>query len=313
MNVQQTARVVLASAALVSGCGATDALDATNSMPGRMDRTNEKIASTNAKMDSMRDEVAKTNAEMKKTTSAVHKQVLETALTEMQKPENLAYLAPPTGILPAAQAFAEEATADEIIQLAYVYITDLAEVSLPQDLSKDDAAKAAPAFNQRKIEKLTILKAIVGLMPQGRVEELARTQIDEGGRYEDAAYSVLFLRADFINSVLLQADLLEGKTLNNLGKLEEAAKRAANVEWIVSRPYAKSVDLTFKVRWAGKDKPKITTELPADMMPTVWGRLSDALTAELDLPRVAAAPDGAQRLALVTKKIESSKQKWESK
>lgn len=219
-------------AILLAGCGAQDAIDSTRKMPGKMDATLSQIT--------------KTNTEMGKTTDAIHKQTLLLALEEMLKPEHTKYLVPPTGMLAGGEAFAQEATAEEVVKLAYVWLKEVKK-GLPDDLAQLDE-KGKKALVQEKLVKLTALQVIAGLVPQQTVERLVRDQVELGGRYEDTAYAVLMSRALFVKSFLLDESLMSpAEKLNNLGKLEEAIDRTAQLDYLVRLPFADKVALSLKV------------------------------------------------------------------
>ena len=205
--------LVLLAALTNSGCGKmNDALSATNGMPDQLRATNDQIKATNGKMDA--------------TNSAIHKQVLETSLEAMRKPENSQNLLPPTRMIPFAQAFADEATPLEVVQLAHVNFKDINEVQ-PERLPKDPKERQAflIAFDHDKQVSLTIVELIAGLLSQQKTEALAQAQIEEHGRFEDAAYKALMVRSLFISNILIGSDLFSPTTaLDNVSKMEEAAE-----------------------------------------------------------------------------------------
>lgn len=285
-------------ALLMFGCGAQDAIDATKDMPGKMDDTYGQIV--------------KTNAEMEKTTDAIHKQTLLLALEEILKPENTKYLVPPTGMLAAGEAFAEEATAEEIAKLTYVWLKEVRK-GIPDNLSELDE-KGLMALIHEKLVKLTALQVITGLAPQETIEKLVQDQIYNGGRYEDTAYGVLMSRALFIKSFLLDETLMApDEKLNNLGKLEEAYDRTAQLDYLVRLPFAKKIALDVKVSEIDLEVEEslagLGENLGLSFPTTYWKRIQSALDKELE-EKYLGSPAARKRKDQLKKKVHPFLEAW---
>lgn len=272
------------------GCEANDAISATNGMPARMDQTNSQLTAASKKMDV-------TIENMESIKSSAHKQTLAVSLDDMLKAENTKYLSPPTSMLPFAQAFADAATALEVVKLAYVYFKEI-ETVMPDESDKWSGDALTPpfiaAFDHSKQVKFTAIQLIAALLTQDKVEEIARTQIESPGRYEDAALAVLMLREAFIENVLIDQDLF-GTDLDNLGKLEEAAKRVGEVDWIANRPYVSRI--AFKTTRMLDHDHDIDLRVDPASVRLLWRRLDGALRTELDPAKLKATPNASEREA----------------
>lgn len=218
----------------LTGC---DMLD----MPSKMDATLEGIRQTNAT-------VKESNHGIEETNGDIHKQKLLIALDDMFKSEHTEYLIPPTGMLAGGETFAEAATTEEVMKLAYVWLKEIEEAqpdeSLRGENGKFSDAVIAKSDHEKQI-KWTALQVIAGLIPQkprfdseGRrlsplnsVEEIVETQINQGGRYEDTAYVVLLARSLFLNDLLIQPLLKEDK-ITNPGKAQEAYERISYYDYL---------------------------------------------------------------------------------
>ena len=85
---------------LMTACGLHETMEATKSVPDKMDETNARIDATN-------DNIEKTN-------HSVHKQTLLVALNDMLSDDNTEFTFPaPTGMMAGAKTFGEAATPEE--------------------------------------------------------------------------------------------------------------------------------------------------------------------------------------------------------
>ncbi|MDG0815753.1 hypothetical protein [Bdellovibrio svalbardensis] len=227
----------------LTACDAVDAMSATKEIPEKMDQTNSRMSNM--------------LEEMKRTTSGVHDQSLLIPLENILKEENHDSLAPvPFKLMPYGKKFAEAATAQELVDLTYIWIKEV-EVSLPtKDIDEATGSeipytrRQVANINNEKMARLVALQVIAGFTPQPIVEEIIRMHIvgapEQGSRrFEDTALAFLMLRAMFIRDVLLQESLL-ASPLDNIGKVEEAIKYARQIEFIARLRFADKV--SFKTR-----------------------------------------------------------------
>jgi hypothetical protein len=260
-------------------------------------------AAMNEKMNETIQAIAETNRKMEKVNSAIHKQTLVVALTEMMKPEHTRYLFPPTGMMPAGQTFADEATSDEIVQLIYVTLKDIDEVQPQRGLEP----KEAEELDHDKLGKFTSLEVITGLMSQKNVEEAVRREINGGGRYDLTVYQMLMLRTLLIKSILVEEDLFSGK-LDDLGKIEEAVKRVSELDWIARLPFSDQIGVKTK----GMLNPdnNVNEKLDPKMTVSMWNRLALALNSELDPAKVGNSPEALARVAQFKALVKSYQDYW---
>ncbi|QDK38775.1 hypothetical protein [Bdellovibrio sp. NC01] len=241
-------------------CEATDAIKSANQIPAKMDQTNQNMSNM--------------LEEMKKTTSGVHDQSLLIPMENILKEENHDSLSPvPFKLMPYGKKFAEAATAQELIDLTYLWLKEVDESLPAKDIDETTGSelpytrRQVAKINNEKIARLVALQVIAGFTPQTTVDEIVRTHIVgtssiEGSlRFEETAYSFLMLRTMFIRDVLLNESLLS-RPLDNVGKVEESMK------------YAKQIDSIAKYRFAAKIQFKSRgligddgVQLPEDSQP----------------------------------------------
>lgn len=144
------------------------------------------------------------------TAKAIRSQALSIALGEMMKPENLMYInltgVIPASIIPAAKAFGEMATGEELAGLAHLWIIDLNSGTV--DAQTEEAQTAADLF---RLRKLVVLQTIAGMLTDKKTEEMVKYL---GNEYDAAIYGFLALRYSFVKTYLLDEGTLKKKTLN---------------------------------------------------------------------------------------------------
>jgi hypothetical protein len=252
-------QMLVSSMLIISGCGA---LKATEGMPDKIDAT---------------------NAEVKKTNSSVHNQTLVIALDEMLKPQNTKTLAPvPLGMMPGGQAFANEATATEMIQMVYVLLKDADTQPEAADSEKDANGHWIPevvkSVDHDKSSKIMAAMIILGLAPQATIEEIVRAQIAKGGQYEEVAYKALMLRYYFTNDILLGQSLFP-TSLTNPGKITEAIRLADNMTYISKLPFGDLIVLDTVGMLSDDDQWHL--KLDKAQTDAVWQKIDGAFDSEL--------------------------------
>lgn len=289
----------LSMVSFLAGCGAQDAINATKKMPEKMDGTYAQIV--------------KTNQEMGKTTDAIHKQILLLSLQDMLRPENSKYLLPPMGMLAGGETFAKEATAEELVKLAYVWIQEVVKAQ-PEDLETLGEKGLADLLHEKMV-KLTALQVIAGLAPQATIESMVKDQILEGGRYEATTYSVLMSRALFIKSFLLDESLMSGsEKLDNLGKLEEATERTAQLDYLARLQFANKISLEIKVSSVDLNISESLDKLDPSMglrFPLIyWKKIENYFNTSLK-PEHTNNSKNRERREKISQKINSHLNSWQ--
>ncbi|UXR65513.1 hypothetical protein EZJ49_04500 [Bdellovibrio bacteriovorus] len=318
---------VLIASALITGlvaCDAQDAIDSTKQIPDKMNQTNSK-------MESMLDA-------MKTTNKGVHDQSLLIPLENLLKEENYDTLAPvPFKLMPYGKKLAEAATAEELVELTYLWLKEVDEALPAKDIDEGSGAeipytkKQIQRINTLKIAKLTALQIIAGFTPQNVVQEMIQNYVIGGGieggrRFEETTYSFLMLRTMFIRDVLLKESILS-KSIDNVGKLEEAMKYIKKIDAISRLRFHSRIEFKSRglVDYAGQQLP--SDEQPQEkfdrlMAQRLWESLYDKASAQMKVEArsVGASPEEDQRLLENEKKriqydmqlIQQALQYWSS-
>lgn len=158
---------------------------------------------------------------IKKTSDAVHLQVMTVALQQMLAPENTANLDPPIRMMPYAETFAKEATAEELIKTCYVLLTD---------------AQSGSGDRRTRLASLVAMSAVAALAPAEKSAEILHVQVDEGGRYRDTAYAYTLARYVFTRDFLLTPIVEKTKYLTE-GALKEVVTSFNTLKAIRDLPY----------------------------------------------------------------------------
>lgn len=194
-----------------SGCGISSTMDSVKRGMGNMEKVSDSLG---------------------KTSEALRAQTLSIALTEMMKPENLYFInlnsVSPSAIIPAAKIFAEKATADEIVGLAFLWITDINNGAV--DAITEEQKQASDLF---KLRRLVVLQAIAGMMPEDKTVEVLQTL---RGEYPIAGYAMLALRHNFISSFILELGILTKPSLNKR-EYEAGVKAVRSLAFLEELPF----------------------------------------------------------------------------
>lgn len=318
---------IFVSAAFIAGLVACDAQDAINSTKQIPDKMNQ----TNSKMESMLDA-------MKTTNKGVHDQSLLIPLENLLKEENYDTLAPvPFKLMPYGKKFAEAATSEELVELTYLWLKEVDEALPAKDIDETTGEelpynkKQIQRINTQKIAKLTALQIIAGFAPQATVQEMIQNYVvggtlEGGRRFEETTYSFLMLRTMFIRDILLKESILS-KSVDNVGKLEEAMKYIKKIDAIARLRFHNKIEFKSRglVDYEGR-------QLPADEQPQekftratayrLWESLYDKASAQMkvEVRSVGSSPEEDQKLLDNEKKriqydmqlIEQSLQYWKS-
>ena len=293
--------------------------DITSGMSDKMGETNKKIDETNQttlKMAQitgvMSDKMTETNNKMDKTNKAIHNQTLDVALTDLLKPENTKYVnsAPPspTSMMVPGKIFAEEATADELVQFTYVMLLEI-NSAVPAESKKDAATgdytqAVKDQTDDDKNIKFYMLQVVAGMTPQATVEQMIKEQITASGRYEEAAYNFLALRHTFLTTFMLDSSLM-GNPLVNPGMYEEALKYTGYVKFIEKLPFVKQVKVSTTGMFSDKRNVKIDLN-KADVAKKYYAKLKKSLSQELK-PQFRDTKDSktAERITAIKTEIEA--------
>lgn len=249
--------LALVLAVSVSACSRAErAIDATNSMPQKMDET---------------------LAEMKRTNDVVRQQPVQISFENLLSEELGKDLDPiPFDLMPFAQKFGEYAEPKDVVELVYLWMKKINEMPFVGDASD---ALQVEVFNHHKLQIFSALQAVCGFLPQEKVDIVIADEIQKDGRFATAAMQLLFLRARFLQYVMLDASLF-AEPLDNVGKLEKAIEYADSIDRIARLPFAKSLNL--KITGFLDPYPVIEESFDMGLAPELWAKIkvkaSDGLT-----------------------------------
>ena len=233
--------LALSVTALV-GCKAIDAMDNTQTMKtdlAAMKTTTAGMATTTGAMRGSTDELKRLAQ-------------VGAGLDLIGKPENTKEFNPPqANMLAGAKLLAENMTSDEMIKFFYTKLKELNKTTA--DDSKFDrrllggySTEYVAQFNRGKQVQAVILESVAAQIPQPMLEQLILEQIEGGGgRFSDTAYTLLMLRAMFINSYYLDAGVFS-TTWDTIGKVRDAYTYTTQLQFIASLPYADKIQFTVE-------------------------------------------------------------------
>jgi hypothetical protein len=280
MKKLATISILLLLLNVVGACSRADrAIDATNSMPQRMDETNRKMDETNRKID-------QTNKQMQETNDVVSQQPVQITFEDMLKPEFGQDLTPvPFDLMPFAKVFGQYAKPDDVIEIVYLWMKKLNELPLTPTMDeilngKTSTPLEVDAFNHHLLQVYMALESVCGFLPDDKVDAIVQSQIINAGARQNSALQLLMLRVDFIKSVLLDASLMESP-LDNIGKIEKAIAYADSIDKIARLPFAADISATA----AGfKDPyPAVNLKLDTGVALKVWQSIHDQMTTSMTL------------------------------
>lgn len=250
-NIHQIIWTVSSVIALsFTGCKALDAIDSANAIPG--------------KMDALEAQVGATNGQIKKTNESIHLQTLYYALKDMRDINNWAMLTPPYFMLASAKALGEEIRTDELAELVKVLKKSM-EISIDEFFGTnnecveysdnievlDNPSKYSPeqikaahegykkctfAYNINKLATLQAVQAIMGLMPQAKIETLVQEQIVQGGAEYDQTLFGLASRYTFLRDVRYAREVYPA--LKTPGGITLGIKTIRSMDYLLSRDFA---------------------------------------------------------------------------
>ena len=230
-------------------------------------------------MNSMNDKMGDMNTQLGKTSSAVHKQIIMTSYNGLMDSKNWDELSPiPFKLMPFAQAFAEEATADELINLTDLILKELTNAKL--DLGTDPLTSITQPYIagspelkdiiQEKLAKLMVISVLAGFAPDETVKMIVSRHAKQFGSQGDgslreAALAFLVLRAKCLKDVLLDAKVLNSP-LTNVGMAEEAIKYNSKLDTISKLKFAGDIQASLLVNLSvadavGKQTKPLTLDL----------------------------------------------------
>lgn len=218
--MKKMALVSLASTVLfVFGCGKVDStLDKINTIP-------EKVDGFSAGLDKVNEKTGL--------------QAISEAETKLLDEENLKEGTPvPFKMFGPAQVMATFLSADQAVNWVKLKIQTINSAKYTG--AADDVA-AQTAFNSKKMGLLTAVTFVAGFLPEKTMTEIVDKEIVKSGYYQSTALSILFLKAKFINEVLLMSVYAEPFT--TLGHTERAMALNSELEAIEKLAFASEIGI----------------------------------------------------------------------
>jgi hypothetical protein len=242
-------------ALLLTAC---DTIHSVNAVPGKMDNLSNKMSGMSGTMDGMSD--------------AVRLQALSLAKNDMLSKQNLLVPDSPAGMVDGGKQFGAHALPIELAEVEEAWMDDINQTQ--PDSSSNNTGGQPPAdltskLERLKIAKFTALQVIEGFAPQKKIEQMVQEQIPNG-RYVQAAYQVLMLRAVFIQGFRFGV-ALEGNNISNLGELKQAVKLTEDVEYIVRQPFASQIGIKTTMLVPADS---VTATLDPHMTVQMWSQIS---------------------------------------
>ncbi len=283
------------------GCGA---MRATEKMPGKMEETQQQIQDTNNQLKKMRE--------------TVDQQPVAIAFEDLLKEELGRDLQPvPFDLMPFAKKFGQYASNEDIADVVYLWMKKLNELTLD---TESPTADQTAAFNHHKMHIFSALQAVCGLLPEAKVQQIIKEQIEGDGRFQQAAMQLLMLRVRFLRDVMLEASLFS-EPLDNVGKLEKAIEYTDSIDEIARLPYAS--EISIKITGFLAPIPAIEESLDPGLAVETWIKIRNKAARSLVVkPKPVTGNPGVdeklfdERQARVTRALAKTEGKiagWQSK
>jgi hypothetical protein len=240
-------RALLAVIMVTSGLGCAK-LDDMFKMPKKMDSMNRSVDRTN---------------------ETVERQPVLLAFEAMMKEEYAVDLLPiPFNIMGFAKEFGKYATVEDLVELFYVKIKELNEVVIESETPTPEQIKA---FNHKKSHTLILLQAVAGLLPDEKVKAIVRERILTDDRFRDSALSLLMMRVEFINQVLLDESVLH-EPITAVGTFEKAVEYANSIEYIARLPFTDRIKVEI-TGFYNPDKDDLIETLDPKATVAIWEKI----------------------------------------
>jgi len=188
----------------------------------------------------MPDETKAMNKKMDVTNNGVHLQILGIALQELLSPkftDNLENTKVPTDMMRYAKIFTDEASPTEIIEAYYTFYKDML---LGYNENVEVNTVESLRLHQRYISYVAG-GLIAAMMSDEKFETILREQIEAGGTYEFAAYTLAYQRYDALQGYFLH-DMASGSDAN-VSSLRKAVGYYRSIKALARKPYASKFKL----------------------------------------------------------------------
>lgn len=198
-----------------------------------------KFDKTLDKMDRVPEKLDKFSDGMNNVNEKTQIQAISEAEDKLLNEENMHEGTPiPFKMMSPAKVLASFMTTEQALNWVKLKI---ATINSSKYTGAADNASAQGKFNLKKMGLLTAVTFVAGFLPEKTMNEMIETQIKQSGFYQSTALSILFLKAKFINDVLLAGIYSEGFT--TLGHLVRAIELNSELESLEALPFASEIGL----------------------------------------------------------------------
>ncbi len=234
--------LIVISVSVLTGCKATQALDATIGMQGQM----SSMIGTTKEM----------QTETSKLTEGIRLQKVGEGLKMLNDPINGRNFFPPSpALLAGSKLFGENANSLELVEFFYATMKEIESAEIPEWFTPGSAEQMAfeRDFIRHNAVRVSALQAIAAHIPQNVVEQIIREQLFGGrGRFEDTAYQMLMFRAQFLKSYFLQEGVL-ATAPDNVGELDKAHEYLNRLFFVIDLPDASKVAYKLSTKYLPKN------------------------------------------------------------
>ncbi|NUM88119.1 MAG: hypothetical protein HUU37_02840 [Bdellovibrionales bacterium] len=294
--------LVAISILALSGCKATQALDATIGMQGQM----SSMIGTTKEM----------QTETSKLTEGIRLQKVGEGLKMLNDPVNGKNFFPPSpALLAGSKLFGENATSIELVEFFYATMKEVETTEIPEWVDTDAEKSAfAKELMRHNAVRVSALQAIAAHIPQSTVEQIMREQLFGGrGRFEDTAYQMLMLRAQFLKSYFLQEGVL-ATAPDNVGELDKAHDYLTKLFFVIDLPDAAKVAYKLSTKYLPKNFLREVNAKNEDFVKEsvkFWRKLRNAVSDNFPAEKLAGLSPDDQRLVAMVR--EAADRNWEQR
>lgn len=267
-----------------TACGIPKSMD--NISSGMVDM-NKRIDIMTKNTTSMEGSISKMSSSLSSTSNGIHSQALTISLNELFKAENTKYISltssNPIPMIPAAKAFAEIATQEELAGITYII---LAEINNCQSDSMVLTKEQKDKYDLDKFIKLSGLQLIAAFVPDTVINEMIKKQIDDGGNYIESAYALITLRGIFIKDVMLDQLVSASRKLVTPAQYETALGYLETLSSIANYTFIKNLSIKIYGMYDTDNiglNQTIQLDMNVDSLKKYYKTLSDKIETDLDI------------------------------
>ncbi len=249
-------------AGALSSCAVKDMIYAIPKMNSKLSETNSKLMGMSSDMN----QLVSGTEEIK-------------SLPQLMSYSNYSELSPfPYKLMPWGAMFASVVTAQQLAPIAHLWLIEINTLQPEQQVDASGNPIPPTQSQMHKIDtikfgRLSALMTVAANLPESTVTQLIQDQIINGGQYEGDAFTLLALRAFFINDMLSNDPVYQ--QFQTVGAFKHAVTYASAVDRVARLPYVKQ--LQFSVNFLEKNYDgmgnQIQFTMNPSMAPTIWNEI----------------------------------------